>query len=604
MIGSSPLRDEAATVLPAGAIYMCSLDWKRFRLVRCLETVDIAAVDDFLAQPMTVDASGTVSSTGSPSVRVGTKRAVLRPDYLAELRRLQFLAPVDLLIDVYATPVLERWTWRGKARATFTNVTMEGDLVLQIRGHRIKTRFTYPRDVAMRETTDLLEDMGKGVLEPTELGESKPAVVKNWRAEQILFRSGGYSISVRERGPQISQGSFLVPKLDVFFESSATPTVIREIFEGAEFVRSTDYILKRMPSPRPPFLRVNDAIRTSVFGRPATLYTPPRDERFAAAAKVPRIALVYTGPSLETTEYEALSTLLSYLAGGRLRHVSSEAFIPARRLSYRRINRGGGTKRLTPPVPLGVFDGPVVSLVTSQFSTMLDNLHTSLVKNARGTASVFHHYAEARDHTYPTTSVVLMSVAIDAMISLVTGDSQSNATLLAPNTFSLIAPRLLEALDAAFEEEPALAGLESEHARLARKIIDNLNNVSNTKRLQKFWVEYGGIKLTDEELSLLRTRHIALHQGHLGGDERNTATLWENYAKAVRLANLFNRGALAALLKYRGPVLDAADGKSYIRISDGLTYVDMPQEVTPEELRIEFTATVLDTDVVDSETSE
>jgi len=592
-----PVDDAHPTRLPAGARYVCGGSAKTFRLVECLEAVDLAQTDEVPAQPLAVDQTGNVSANTSPPMRIDTKRAFYRPAYLGELRRLQYLAPVDPLIDVYAAPVFEHWTWRGRARATFANMTIEGDLVLKVRGRRIKTRFTYPRESAMRLTTAMLEGMGEGVLEPLEPGDSDHPCLETWRAERVLFRGGGYSISVREVGPQYSRASFFVPILDVTFDSSMTPNIIREVYEGAAFRACTDYILKRMPAVVPPIFRANDAIRVDLFGRPATLYSPSRDERFEGVDVPERIGVVYVGEQLEAVEFEALSTLLGYLAGGRLSHLSTEQFIPARRLSCQRVNRGKATKRFTLPLPTGVFDRPLAPTVMSQFGSMLRNLHTAITRNPKGTASAFHHYAEARSHTYPTTSVVLMSVAIDALISLMTGDSQSNATLMAAEKFDLIEPRLQQVLDRAFADEPDLSNMGHQHERLARKIREGLNTVSNTKRLERFWVDLCGIKLTKDELALLGTRHIALHEGHLGGDERDVTTLRENYVKATRLANMFNRGVLASLLRYEGPVLDATDGKSYIRIANGLPHAASGDEAIPTaELRIEFSATVLSTD--------
>lgn len=589
----TPMSADKATTVPAGARYLAKTEFGSYRFVEVIKDTDIASVGEISVQPLTIDASGRVVNAAASATHVGTKPLILRPSDLAAERRLRFMAPVDPWIDVYATPVFERWTWRGRARATFANAVIEGDLVLKVRRHRIKARFTYPREIAIRETTALLEGMGKGVLEPLEAGQSNPAGVTTWRADQCRFQSGGYSISVRERGPQYSIGSFLIPILDVIFDGTAKPTMTREIFEGANYDVFTHYILKRMPRTDLPMFRVNDAIRTTVFDRAATIYSPPRESRFDEAAKVARVAVVYPGVPLEAEQYEALTTLLGYLAGGRLRHVSTERFVPAARVSYRRVHRGGGTKHLTPPAPIGAFDGPVLETILSQFEKMLSNLHASLVKNAKGTASVFHHYAEARNHQYPTTSFVLMSVAIDSMISLVTGDAQSNATLLPGHQFDIIKPRMLDALNLAFSQEAELSGLDAERERLSNKIRDNLNTFSNTKRLQTFWVDDAGIALTKAEIKLLRTRNIAVHQGHLGGDERTTASLMDNYAKAAQMANLFNRGALSALLKYIGPVLDATDGVSYIRISDGLPFASESAASAPkDELRIEFTMAV------------
>jgi hypothetical protein len=587
--------DTHRTSLPAGAHYVCAQGSEVFRLVRCIENVDLCTADDFLAQPLTVEESGGVRGTKSSPIHISTKCDVYRPEDLSELRRQQYMARVDPLIDVYNTPVFEHWTWRGRARATFPSLTIEGHLVLRLRGHRIKTRFRYPREVAIA----LRAGLGEGVLEPLEPGKSNKSGVTTWRAERVLFRGGGHSFSAGERGPQFSKGSFLVPILEVLFDSSIEPSVTREVYEGTEFLACTDFILKRMPVPIPPVFRTNDAIRFVVFGRPATIYSPPREERFEGQEKIPRFAVVYAGNLLNELESATLSTFLNYLAGGRLRHVSTERFTPAKRLSYGRTNRGKGTKRLTRPVPLGIFDRQIARAVVAQFSVMLENLRAWFLKDRKGTTSVFHHYAEARNHQYPTTSVVLMSVAIDALVSLVTEDCQSNATVLPLDKFELLEPRLQDALDLAFSEEPKLAGLSAEYERLARKIEQNLNNVSNTKRFERFWADTCGIKLTKDELTLLRMRHMAVHAGYLSGDERDRVTLWANYEKAVRLANLFNRGALAALLRYDGPALDATDGKSYIGIPDGLAYAQTTTSIPRDELRIDFASKVIETDDVD-----
>ena len=590
-IDPGPEKDPSRPmIMLAGTRYLCDIDNIRFRLVECRAECAISTAAAFLAQPLAVEPSGATVHHGNEML-VPLDRTISRPIDLARIRQEQFMAPVDPLFDVYATPVFERWTWRGLARALFPRTTIEGELLLKIRGHRISARISYQHDGPKHFKTEELQGMNDGILEPLEVGSTKGETAITWRADGVLFKPGGYRYSASE-GSKGEPGTLLISKLDVTFATDA-PTITREIFEGAAFEQYTHFIEKRMSARS---FRIPDAIRTSVFGKPATMYTPPREDKLADTGPVPRIGVVYVGDPCADVEFEALASLLGYLKGGRLRHLSTERFNTARRTSYQRISRSARSKTLTPPVPLGPFDRDVLFEIAAQFPAMLGRLSDAFKVNHNAVSTVLHHYAEARGTGYPTTSIILISVAIDSLISFMTGDAQSNDFIVDASVYAHLEPYLQGALAEAYSKDETLAKHPDARARFERNISGSVNKVSNTKRLVQFWID-AGVRLTKSEVELLRKRHPALHKGYVQ-KELDSTVLEQTYEDAARLANLFNRAFLARVLRYEGPVLDATfEGRLQrrrLRISDGLEFGEQADDLSLTTGRLDETIDAAD----------
>jgi hypothetical protein len=332
-----------------------------------------------------------------------------------------------------------------------------------------------------------------------------------------------------------------------------------------------------------------NASRLELFGRHALIYEPPRHGDGVHDV----LAVLYGGPPLREYERRALTTLVGYLCGGRAGHVLTETFNTSSKLSVHYTDRGQSTPRKSPPVPLVHFSQITYArLVYDEIPRLAARLASIYAERGadarlrmRTLDAALHHYAEGVDSAYPTTRILRIAVAFEALVNLVTHDSRPNESILSSSAFKRLRRSLLASLKQIHEHDPR--SISSEQAKRLATKINQLNIGSNTARVRRFWE---AIKVTrakgDDEL-IRRLRNESVHMGFVG-DEGTRQSILRNYRSANRLIDLFNR-AFLAYLGYRGPVL-TADEERWVNAKTGRAF-KLPSVPQIEPQRLEITTT-------------
>ena len=384
-----------------------------------------------------------------------------------------------------------------------------------------------------------------------------------WRAEHVFVT--GASLSFTHGTPLGAQRVSLDTPLVEMTWGSGSVRSSREVFRGALFDASTDLVRYREATgPNMP------CIRTTIFRRPALIYSP-----FAFdPANGPYTAVLLSGKALSDRRRRALIAFIGYLSGGKAQHVLTESYSDDRKLSATFGDRGEGTMRKSPPLPLDRrYPFPMDSVV-DRIPRLLEAFFELYVSKEIALEAVLHHYAYGINSSYSSTRILMLSIGLEALHALITGNSSSNEPIMPDAEFTEVSYRLCESLDEFARQQSRLTA--EQIGRFKSKIKLNLNVASNTARSKAFW-RLVGVKLSSADQFLLRRlRNESVHQGFLSEDLSRRSVL-RSHRNANRLVNIFNRAFLGAL-DYDGPVL-SADRSRWLQVRSGRTF---PQPSVPQ----------------------
>lgn len=443
-------------------------------------------------------------------------------------------APRDPMYKFMAIPVLERWTsGEGVAMTVTTETeTVHGSGTMTMDADGVKATFTHdPRKrfgPAKREISDVDLLLSDAVIEPHIKGD------RGWRADH------SYLHGLADFGDLEGRAY----SLRVAFDEGPT-AAIRESFRGAEFKAFSHRVFRDDPDPIELICAPNVFI-VEAFGRKARVYNPAFTDGVG-------MAIIYEGDRFDRDQTLALRSLMNFLAGRRLRHVSTESLTDSRLVAFEYHEVGEATKRGLPALKIE-HQARAPILLADQFARMLDEICALRRSAPMKLDSTFHHYYEGANSNYPTSRILMFAVAIDALAALWWG-RQTRPGVIDRDVFSNeILPPVQRAMKAALRASNIV---DSPADQLFGK-LGYLNEVSSRKKQAAFW-EHVGIALTREEDSVLATRHDVVHEGHVG-DDADEATLLLNERRSGILANLFNR-AMLRLIGWNGPYRDALSGE-------------------------------------------
>jgi hypothetical protein len=270
---------DAPWFLPASGRRLAVLDRQRARLVELERDVDLREdVDEEVdVRACTLSADGGVLML--PRKVTVRAKTLFAPAYFSEMRRLQFLAPVDPLIDVYMTPVLLEWTWSGRARALIDGTSVEADVVMTLRNRRIDAEMrawsaNVPLSVRRAmPTSALLLPCGPGVFSEGPL--------MTWEAHRVHFYGTSEQFSTRSPEQPDLLLRFRIPDLTLRSRtrrrrSRAKSSPVRRSRAGSRRSR----VACRLPFPPRCVERITFAHSSSNDGRRSTRHGPCRRPTF------------------------------------------------------------------------------------------------------------------------------------------------------------------------------------------------------------------------------------------------------------------------------------------------------------------------------------
>lgn len=455
---------------------------------------------------------------------------------LAGTIELQFAAPPDRFLAILETPLLREWTVQAAtAVAEFPNdrIDAAADVTLSDNGvtlHLAYDLFKWPADPTPFNFADVHARLHDGSVTPHS---------GNWKAEHVVVH-----------GDHHGERIYLTAKAYQFRLTYGTGPIAatRETFHGSTFKGFSHRIFGRDPQISA-LLFARNAFVVNVFGRDARIYQPAEDF----------VAVVHEGEPLADDERSALTSLLAYLAGNRLAHISTETFGADSRLSYEYHARGQRTERGLPPLRIDHWTETPVA-IAEQLGALLHAMLELYRAKPMKLDAALHHYFEGVNSNYPVSRTLQLAVAIDALVALHIGNKEM--PIIDRDVFKKLIKPVRQVLDLALR---AFA-VPDDPARQLRNKLDNLNKASARRRQNSFWKSVG-ISLTPAELEILDTRHEVVHEGHLG-EERGREALMENYRRSNVLANLFNR-AFLTILGWRGAYRDANDPRSELPLTTG-----------------------------------
>ncbi len=448
---------------------------------------------------------------------------------LSGLAQLQYHAVPDPFLSVLRIPIITEWQIEDvPAIGAFPTKRIVGPACLAIRDGEAAATVQAPEG-------QLLEGEPNGidvceVYLKLEQGTIRPATptVPQWLATEAQFVGGSFGNQTEFR--------FRVPRVSLIF-AEGEPTATRETFRGLTLKGFGHRITPEYPTGIH-LVTARDAYIVRIFGR---------DARIVQSAKN-HVSLIHEGEPLAPDQIDDVQTLLQYVCGNRAQRISTETFNAAGQLTYEFRKRNDPTERGLPPVLLDPWT-KTTDLLAPQFEPMLDAVRRLREKSPSKLDAAFHHYFEGANSSYPVTRILMLAVAIDTLVALQIGN-QKQAHIIDNKVFQ----RLLRPIHEATKKALAAEAVPDELGKKIANKLQGLNTASAEQRRRDFWTDLG-IDLTDDERSVLESRHEVIHEGHVGSD-RTSEALWDNYRRSGVLANLFNR-AMLVLLEWSGPFLDA-----------------------------------------------
>lgn len=461
----------------------------------------------------------------------GENRSVL---VLAGTIELQFSAPPDRFLYILETPLLREWrVHAAPATAEFPDdlVDAAADVTLSDTGVTLQLAydpFRWPADPTPFDFADVHARLHDGIVTPQ---------IGNWKAAHVLVHADHH-------GDQ----TYLTAKAYQLTLKYGSGSVVatRETFRGTTFKGFSHRIFGRDPHISA-LLFAPNAFIVTLFGRDARIYQPADDF----------VAVVHDGEPLTDDERSALTSLLAYIAGNRLAHISTEIFGSDSRLSYEYHARGQSTERGLPPLRIDHWT-ETPRAIAQHFGTLLDAMLSLYRTKPMKLDAALHHYFEGVNSNYPVSRTLQLAVAVDTLVALHAGTKE--LPIIDRGIFKKIIKPVRHVLDLALR---AFA-IPDDQAKQLRNKLDNLNEASARQRQLAFWKSVG-IELTAEELAVLDTRHEVVHEGHLG-NERGREALMENYRRSNVLANLCNR-AFLTMLGWNGLYQDANDPRRELALT-------------------------------------
>jgi hypothetical protein len=502
-----------------------------------------------------------------------SKSSLLRPAFLCELEKRRYFAPVHPNYHLLESPVGDCATYDGGTEFRLPQVTLPvtAQLVLQREDFeiRIQTRRAVAKAFAKLPVGNMLD--GEIIAEKSE---------PSWRAERLSVENISMRGELGEAGPQYSDLKVLAGLARVTY-GQAGADFTREVFSGASLDGYTDILMRRERLYAAALLPRPDCIETSVFGRYALIYEPGDTN----ASNQKALALFHVGPPFVEPKIQAISLLLGYIAGGRLKHVLTETFDAFSKQHVLFTNGAPATQRTSPPLPFMSAYPTEAREAAAFLPSMLEGLHIALLNNASAVNAIFHHYAEAAGSSFPSTRLLQLSIALEALITFVTGDSRSSEPIL-QHSFGTLRAALDDVLQRADAKKiPGVDFGEETLSLYQSKLQREFNSGPSISRIRKFWKSVNVGVSKDDLAFLRRIRNSMVHAGFVR-DEASEAGLKKMHRDANRLGDLFNRGLLG-FLGYLGPVL-GSDGKRCIHIQTGARYQSSGKATNPASLILEL----------------
>lgn len=453
---------------------------------------------------------------------------------LASTIELQFAVPADPFLHILETPLLREWEVQAaEAIAQFPNdkidvisdVTLSDDGVALRLGYDL---FKWPADTTPFDVVDVLARLQDGSVTPR---------TGNWSAERVTVH-----------GDHHGNQTYLTAKANRFMLTLGDDPIIatRETFRGTTFKGFSHRILGRDPQISA-LLFAPNAFSVTIFGRDARVYQPVEDF----------VAVVHEGDPFTDDERSALTSLLAYLAGNRLAHISTETFGDECRRSYEYHALGQRTEQGLPPLRIDHWT-ETPRVIAKDFGRLVQSVFELYKSKPMKLDAALHHYFEGVNSNYPVSRTLQLAVAIDTLVAL--RICTDELPIIDRTLFKQLIKPVRQVLDLALRAFV----VPPDQAKQLRDKLDNLNKVSARRRQHSFW-QAVGISLTPEELEILDTRHEVVHEGHLGEDRGRDALL-ENYRRSNVLANLFNR-AFLTMLGWSGTYRDANDPRTELFLS-------------------------------------
>ncbi len=392
----------------------------------------------------------------------------------------------------------------------------------------------WPRDQKPFAFDDVLVRLRDGTLRPVE------DMTPRWLAEYATAAGFGNIGQLKSKAYRL-----------LLEYASGDVVATREILRGVSFHAFSHRVLGRHPNPIA-FMTTRNAFSVAIFDREARIYNIGDGH----------VGIVHDGPPLDENKRVALIALVSYLAGNRAEHVSTELFGKDERLSFEFHARGGATKRGQPPLVIDPWHDATTLAVGAHFGNMLQSIHNLYRAKPMKLEAALHHYFEGANSDYPTSRILMFAVAIDTLVALRIGTDR-DVPIIDRETYARLTGPLRRTFDLALR-----TGVPEDAKRKLLARFDNLNNASATQRQRDFWRSLA-ITLTREEERILASRHEVSHEGHVG-DERTRDSLIANQYKSDVLCNLFNR-AFLTMLGWTGKYRDATS-----RTRDELPLAESP----------------------------
>lgn len=507
---------------------------------------------DVLVQPVLVVDERKLEVSGE--LVLVSKSALLRPSFLCEIETIRYISPIHPYFHIIEMPVGDSSVYSCIGQFQFARLAIPVMAQLAIKDEDtellVQTRRKVAAEFARLEVNDMLD------------GTLCSNVVPTWKAEHLSVANISLSGALGEEGPQYAELSVTSGMKTIEYRRSS-PDFTREVYSGAVLSGYTHTLARREPVIQHASLGpILDCIATEVFERQALIYVPARRQ----LSGPPLIALFHYGDPFSGLRGQSISVLLGYLLGGRIKHVLTETFDTDGRLTSLFSDGAPATERMVPPVPFVDSTSVEAMEVTRLIPHLIDNIYSAYLTNELAVNAIFHHYAEAATSPFPSTRLLQLSIALEALITFVTGDNRSAETIIDSGRYDSLKKEFELILDrAASDEELSRDAVDA----YKKKLVQSFNLGPNLSRLRRFWPKVGVSVSKKDEDFLRRLRNALVHDGFVS-DEATEEGLIKMHTDANRLTELFNR-ALLGYLGYAGPVI-GADRKSRVRVNDGSKY--------------------------------
>lgn len=526
-----PVREafKPITELSAGTVLAqrSDTDPTRYRFFHVVEDI-VHAHDEYepdkSAKVRTFDIQHGPIGDPFPLLRHGT--FAIRS--LAGLAQLQYHAVPDRFLSVLRIPIITEWQVEDVlATGTFPTKRIAGPASITIKDGQAAATVQCPE----RPLFDDELRLEHGTIVPT--APSMP----QWSATGAQYVGGSFGNEPIFR--------FRVPHVSLTFAEGEV-TATRETFRGLTLKGFGQRIIPEYPTGIE-LITARDAYIVNVFGREARI----------VQSVAHHVSLIHEGKPLDAGQIDDFQTLLQYLCGNRAQRITTETFDSSGRLTYEYGERNGPTERGLPPILLDLWT-KTTDMLAPQFEPMLHAVRRLRDKSPATLDAAFHHYFQGVNSSYPVTRILMLAVAIDTLVALQIGNQQQ-ARIIDNALFQ----RVLKPVREATKNALAAEAVPDDEAKKIMNKLQGLNNASAEQRRRDFWTDLG-VTLTDDERTVLESRHEVIHEGHVGS-ERTSEALWDNYRRSGVLANLFNR-AMLALLGWSGPYLDATTTDEHVEL--------------------------------------